>query len=221
MTDFVLVHGTWGGGWQWRPVAERLRAARPSRVHADPHRPRRARPSGHARDRPRHPHRRHRQRDRLGGAARRCAGRHQLWRPRHRRGRRPHARSASARSSSSTPRCRRRASACSTWCRRSGAPRSSGSPARRAAATSCRPRWCSTPALRTGGAHRLSRPHEPAPAALAATAGAAHRPLARRAEQGLRARLAQADAPFRRVSTNGRATRPAGRRARSRRTIFR
>jgi pimeloyl-ACP methyl ester carboxylesterase len=26
MTDFVLVHGTWGGGWQWRPVAERLRA---------------------------------------------------------------------------------------------------------------------------------------------------------------------------------------------------
>ena len=25
MTDFVLVHGTWGGGWQWRPVAERLR----------------------------------------------------------------------------------------------------------------------------------------------------------------------------------------------------
>lgn len=27
MSDFVLVHGTWGGGWQWRPVAERLRAA--------------------------------------------------------------------------------------------------------------------------------------------------------------------------------------------------
>jgi pimeloyl-ACP methyl ester carboxylesterase len=26
MTDFVLVHGTWGGGWQWRAVAERLRA---------------------------------------------------------------------------------------------------------------------------------------------------------------------------------------------------
>jgi pimeloyl-ACP methyl ester carboxylesterase len=26
MIDFVLVHGTWGGGWQWRPVAERLRA---------------------------------------------------------------------------------------------------------------------------------------------------------------------------------------------------
>jgi pimeloyl-ACP methyl ester carboxylesterase len=26
MTDFVLVHGTWGGGWQWRPVAGRLRA---------------------------------------------------------------------------------------------------------------------------------------------------------------------------------------------------
>src|SRR5262249_9017727 len=26
MTDFGLVHGTWGGGWQWRPVAERLRA---------------------------------------------------------------------------------------------------------------------------------------------------------------------------------------------------
>jgi len=25
MTDFVLVHGTWGGGWQWRPVADRLR----------------------------------------------------------------------------------------------------------------------------------------------------------------------------------------------------
>jgi pimeloyl-ACP methyl ester carboxylesterase len=25
MTDFVLVHGTWGGGWQWPPVAERLR----------------------------------------------------------------------------------------------------------------------------------------------------------------------------------------------------
>src|SRR6266852_5627592 len=26
LVDFVLVHGTWGGGWQWRPVAERLRA---------------------------------------------------------------------------------------------------------------------------------------------------------------------------------------------------
>src|SRR5258708_19145266 len=26
LIDFVLVHGTWGGGWQWRPVAERLRA---------------------------------------------------------------------------------------------------------------------------------------------------------------------------------------------------
>ena len=25
MVDFVLVHGTWGGGWQWRAVAERLR----------------------------------------------------------------------------------------------------------------------------------------------------------------------------------------------------
>jgi pimeloyl-ACP methyl ester carboxylesterase len=25
MTDFVLVHGTWGGGWQWRDVAARLR----------------------------------------------------------------------------------------------------------------------------------------------------------------------------------------------------
>jgi pimeloyl-ACP methyl ester carboxylesterase len=25
MVDFVLVHGTWGGGWQWGPVAERLR----------------------------------------------------------------------------------------------------------------------------------------------------------------------------------------------------
>jgi pimeloyl-ACP methyl ester carboxylesterase len=25
MTDFVLVHGTWGGGWQWRAVAARLR----------------------------------------------------------------------------------------------------------------------------------------------------------------------------------------------------
>jgi pimeloyl-ACP methyl ester carboxylesterase len=24
MVDFVLVHGTWGGGWQWRAVAERL-----------------------------------------------------------------------------------------------------------------------------------------------------------------------------------------------------
>jgi len=27
MSDFVLVHGTWGGGWQWRPVADRLQAA--------------------------------------------------------------------------------------------------------------------------------------------------------------------------------------------------
>jgi len=26
MTTFVLVHGTWGGGWQWREVADRLRA---------------------------------------------------------------------------------------------------------------------------------------------------------------------------------------------------
>src|SRR5258708_29736710 len=26
LVDFVLVHGTWGGGWQWRAVAERLRA---------------------------------------------------------------------------------------------------------------------------------------------------------------------------------------------------
>jgi pimeloyl-ACP methyl ester carboxylesterase len=25
MTAFVLVHGTWGGGWQWRDVAERIR----------------------------------------------------------------------------------------------------------------------------------------------------------------------------------------------------
>lgn len=27
MTDFVLVHGTWGGGWQWGTVADHLRAA--------------------------------------------------------------------------------------------------------------------------------------------------------------------------------------------------
>jgi pimeloyl-ACP methyl ester carboxylesterase len=27
MVDFVLVHGTWGGGWQWGVVAARLRAA--------------------------------------------------------------------------------------------------------------------------------------------------------------------------------------------------
>src|ERR1700682_1172443 len=33
MTDFVLVHGTWGGGWQWRPVAARLHA-RDTRVLA-------------------------------------------------------------------------------------------------------------------------------------------------------------------------------------------
>ena len=26
MTDFVLVHGTWGGGWQWGTVADHLRA---------------------------------------------------------------------------------------------------------------------------------------------------------------------------------------------------
>jgi pimeloyl-ACP methyl ester carboxylesterase len=26
MKSFLLVHGTWGGGWQWRAVAERLRA---------------------------------------------------------------------------------------------------------------------------------------------------------------------------------------------------
>jgi pimeloyl-ACP methyl ester carboxylesterase len=26
VTNFVLVHGTWGGGWYWRDVAERLRA---------------------------------------------------------------------------------------------------------------------------------------------------------------------------------------------------
>jgi pimeloyl-ACP methyl ester carboxylesterase len=26
MTTFLLVHGTWGGGWQWRQVAEHLRA---------------------------------------------------------------------------------------------------------------------------------------------------------------------------------------------------
>jgi pimeloyl-ACP methyl ester carboxylesterase len=26
MTTFVLVHGTWGGGWYWRDVAERLHA---------------------------------------------------------------------------------------------------------------------------------------------------------------------------------------------------
>lgn len=25
MVDFVLVHGSWGGGWQWRGVADRLR----------------------------------------------------------------------------------------------------------------------------------------------------------------------------------------------------
>jgi pimeloyl-ACP methyl ester carboxylesterase len=27
MTDFVLVHGSWGGGWQWREVARLLREA--------------------------------------------------------------------------------------------------------------------------------------------------------------------------------------------------
>lgn len=27
MAVFVLVHGSWGGGWQWQPVAEMLRAA--------------------------------------------------------------------------------------------------------------------------------------------------------------------------------------------------
>jgi len=27
MSDFVLVHGSWGGGWQWRKVAHFLRAA--------------------------------------------------------------------------------------------------------------------------------------------------------------------------------------------------
>ena len=27
MTDFVLVHGGWHGGWCWRPTAEILRAA--------------------------------------------------------------------------------------------------------------------------------------------------------------------------------------------------
>jgi pimeloyl-ACP methyl ester carboxylesterase len=27
VTTYVLVHGGWGGGWQWGPVAERLRAA--------------------------------------------------------------------------------------------------------------------------------------------------------------------------------------------------
>src|SRR6185437_9812208 len=26
MANFLLVHGTWGGGWQWREVAERIRA---------------------------------------------------------------------------------------------------------------------------------------------------------------------------------------------------
>jgi pimeloyl-ACP methyl ester carboxylesterase len=26
MKNFLLVHGTWGGGWQWRQVAERIRA---------------------------------------------------------------------------------------------------------------------------------------------------------------------------------------------------
>ena len=26
MRTFILVHGTWGGGWQWRDVADRLRA---------------------------------------------------------------------------------------------------------------------------------------------------------------------------------------------------
>ena len=26
MTNFVLVHGTWGGGWYWRDVAALLRA---------------------------------------------------------------------------------------------------------------------------------------------------------------------------------------------------
>src|SRR5262245_34243335 len=27
MATFVLVHGAWGGGWAWRPVASALRAA--------------------------------------------------------------------------------------------------------------------------------------------------------------------------------------------------
>ena len=28
MATYVLIHGTWQGGWIWKPVAERLRAAR-------------------------------------------------------------------------------------------------------------------------------------------------------------------------------------------------
>ena len=34
MSTFVLVHGTYQGGWIWKPVAERLAAARPPRVSA-------------------------------------------------------------------------------------------------------------------------------------------------------------------------------------------
>ena len=27
MANFVLVHGAWIGGWYWRPIAQKLRAA--------------------------------------------------------------------------------------------------------------------------------------------------------------------------------------------------
>jgi len=36
MTDFVLVHGAWHGGWCWRYVADRLRLAGIG-CHADAH----------------------------------------------------------------------------------------------------------------------------------------------------------------------------------------
>ena len=61
MANFVLVHGAWIGGWYWRPIAQKLRAAGPRGLCADADRARRAHPSDEPEHQSRHP--RHRRRN--------------------------------------------------------------------------------------------------------------------------------------------------------------
>ena len=50
MAAIVIVHGAFGGGWEWREVASLAARAGPRGLHAVPHRLRRASAPGDARD---------------------------------------------------------------------------------------------------------------------------------------------------------------------------
>ena len=103
MATYVLVHGAYQGGWIWKPVAERLRAA----GHTSSTRRRStAAPSARTRCAPASRSRTHAQEIAqflfYEDLARRGAGRHQLGRHGDREGRRAGARPHRAGSSSST-----------------------------------------------------------------------------------------------------------------------